>query len=385
MNSELKPIGNYKSMEMWLCNVPENFFPQYDPSIEKSYSQRYLDLKLEINKIHNAVEKGALLKSVNDWRYEILGKLNGCEGLNGEKIDEFKMLLQHDPSIYLNQHGKGHVDKVIEKAKSLIDKFKFEPPNPYEIFLLLCAIQIHDAGNIFGRENHEKSFQDEFNEIAKKCMLGTPIRNLIFRIASVHSGNIRGDRDTIHSSRLRPLSKYDGYAVREEMLAALLRFSDELADDSSRADILALDIKIVPPESLIYHEYSKALHNVFIDNNDVNRTCAVVLEYYIDFNTATKKFNKDMKEIYLIDEIFDRTIKMEKERRYCMRYLGQYISLSEVRVRIEICPEHDCTDAEEISYTLKEAGYPLGEIRIDCIDNTGDKVVEKLILKGWRM
>ena len=49
----------------------------------------------------------------------------------------------------LNDHGKGHVKTVIQRA-GLILGDRIEELIGYEIFILLLAIHFHDIGNIYG-------------------------------------------------------------------------------------------------------------------------------------------------------------------------------------------------------------------------------------------
>ena len=79
----------------------------------------------------------------------------------------------------------------------IIKKYRSEYHTSSEIFILLCAIQIHDIGNINGREGHETSFQETFREIAKNIIPDTVTQKNIIRIAQVHSGSIGGSKDTI--------------------------------------------------------------------------------------------------------------------------------------------------------------------------------------------
>ncbi len=396
----------YQSLEDWLFAQSDDSFPPYDHmNGEKSYPDKYKDMKNALIPIHKIVEKGALIKSISNWKKEIKDQIEKLEKDNSQSSNEelikLKLLLQRDPAIYLNQHGVGHVDQVIKKVFELICYFKCGFPTPSEVFLLLCAIQAHDIGNIFGREGHERNSQRAMIDAIRPIISDTPTRILFLKIAQVHSGNINGDRDTI--SKLRANGKLFNKPIREPLLAALLRFGDELADDSSRADLKALDLGIISEESIIYHEYSKSLHAVSIEKNEINQTLYLSLEYYIDSNMVTRKFLKDGNLKLLIDEIFERTIKIEQERRYCMRFLSQYLPLVEIQTRIEIFPSFDFSDepdmvllrspeeslsltnCEVVTYSLKENGYPSHEIKIDCQDNTGEKVIAKLREKGWRL
>jgi hypothetical protein len=83
---------------------------------------------------------------------------------------------------------------------------------------------------------------------------------------------------------------------------------------------------------------------------------------------------------YLVDEIYARTIKMERERRYCIRYLRPYCSLE--RIVVEIVITKDVFDEERISYTLEEKGYPVApfssikDVSTDIL--SGEELVAKL-------
>ena len=65
-----------------------------------------------------------------------------------------------DGDIYLNDHSVDHIHMVIEKVSKILwfeDEQKLEL-NPLECFILLSAIQIHDAGHVIGgRDHHEQN------------------------------------------------------------------------------------------------------------------------------------------------------------------------------------------------------------------------------------
>jgi hypothetical protein len=49
---------------------------------------------------------------------------------------------------------------------------------------------------------------------------------------------------------------------------------------------------------------------------------------------------------------------MERERRYCMRFLRPYVSLEAIRVEITIQNLKNTFERDTIRYTLEESGYP---------------------------
>lgn len=384
-------ILNCRSLEEWLESKCDDDFPNYNADKgEKSYPEMYKDLKNKLLKYHENVEKFALVQSINDYNQKLreqIAKIKEADSENSEKqIEALEERINSDQMVYLNQHGTGHVEKVMDRALDIIKKFRTGFPTPSEIFILLCAIQIHDIGNINGRDYHETSFESRFNEVAKDILQDSVTRKNIFNIARVHSGNIQGSKDTI-GLRLQEKRTWFKQEIREQMLASLLRFSDELADDSSRCDRLALEENKIPDMSRIFHEYSNSLHAVNIKSNDINGfSCYVALDYYVDTRALTVEYPYGDRKILLIDEIFSRTKKMERERRYCMRFLSPYISLTEIRVMIEIDPGDFAMPPERIKYTLRENGYPSdNDIIIETEQNTGVKVKEYLKYKGWRI
>jgi hypothetical protein len=100
------------------------------------------------------------------------------------------------------------------------------------------------------------------------------------------------------------------------------------------------------------------LHTVKIKKNAENDRVELNLSYDFDSEIAKKQFTKFGDDKYLLDEIYDRTLKMERERRYCMRYLRPHLSLDSIRVIIVIQNSRNAYQCDTIRYTLEENGYP---------------------------
>jgi exopolyphosphatase/pppGpp-phosphohydrolase len=204
------------TLEEWLKEAPSKKF-KYGHKVD--YSRSYENLKdYCIKNIHKHISLGANLV---------------------------------DHELFLNDHGIEHVQTVIKRASELVSSKNCDL-NAKEVFYLLCAIQLHDVGNIFGRYNHELNTK----EIIKSCGLlfsdDTTEQQLIWKIAKTHGGRdeLTG-KDTIVS--LKPYKNMDGEPVRTQLIAAILRFADELADDKNRASRWPLENNIVPEKSRIFH------------------------------------------------------------------------------------------------------------------------------------
>ena len=74
-------------------------------------------------------------------------------------------------------------------------------------------------------------------------------KKAILDIAKAHGGKVNGDKDTI--SKLHDKGLILGNDIRYQKIAAILRFADELADDSQRAAryLDKDDLDLIPPNS----------------------------------------------------------------------------------------------------------------------------------------
>ena len=262
---------------------------------------------------------------------------------------------------FLTDHGPDHIETVIRRATSLLSHptEKFPQIRPYEAYILLLAIHFHDVGNIFGRDQHEKKHSEVMDELEKFIGNEMVERHAIQKIAQVHGGRINGSKDTI--STLHPEAPVLGQKIRYRVLAAILRFADELADDSHRASRIVQVLKRIPLESMVFHEYAKCLHSVIVDASKH----VVNLHYAFLKEEATRTFGKGkgngvVDEVYLLDEIYERTLKMHMERKYCMRFLHEVVRIDAIDVRIEVYEDQNSPSpcVEPIGYRLEERGYP---------------------------
>lgn len=257
-----------------------------------------------------------------------------------------------DETIYLNDHSEKHVNMVIEKVSQLLGDNPCAYISPYELFFLLIAIQIHDAGHfIKGRDGHEKEagiFLDMFN----KYSISSIEHRVMKKIAEAHSGK----KDPI--GQLESETDVSGKKVHPRLLAALLRFGDELADGNSRASSLALDLDEIPGKSRLFHVFSRCL-DTFQASPD---SSSVDMRFCIGKNYAKEIFKKDTKtgevEVYLVDEIYTRSIKTYTECLYYNRFVPDKLRMSVVDVKINFLNEHGDEYYEPISYRLEEKGYP---------------------------
>lgn len=260
----------------------------------------------------------------------------------------------------LTDHGVPHVNMVMHNAWRILDG-KIKQLSGYEIFLLLVAIHFHDVGNILGREEHEQKITDIMLDLGDTLQLETPEQILISAIAMAHGGHVCGnpdDKDTIR--RLEDRTDCNGIFVRPAMLAAVLRFADELSEDFTRAK----NIETMPEENKIYHEFSNSLERIGIDGK------TVILRFSIPYSKTKERIRKGASSIFLYDEILLRLGKCLRELEYCRKFAVGFIDITTLSVTIKVEDPHNRLRifGNEIDcFQLGLIGYP--RVDLFCLEN----------------
>ena len=250
----------------------------------------------------------------------------------------------------LTDHGPDHIQTVIDRASQLSSTERCDLTN-YEVFLLLAAIHLHDVGNIHGRKAHQLTANDVADWLGSSISTDAIVRRTVIQIASAHTAGDSPDKDTI--SKLSPEQYILNHRVRPRLLAAILRFADELADDRSRASAYLHQTSQVPHSSQVFHAFAYALHSVNINHG----TREIELHFDMQTDDAVRKFGKQDTEVYLLDEILSRSVKLHLERKYAMSFIHDWISIDAIRVFIEVYGE-GLNPVEKLGYWIAEHGYP---------------------------
>jgi len=276
----------------------------------------------------------------------------------------------------LTRHDSSHINKVIQHISKLLSYEKAEI-TPYEAFHLLIAVQIHDIKNIEGREEHENSAIQIFTDLKIEGLIDTRLLKNIGYIASCHAGSFmregKPEKDRI-GFQLASYLYNDSFQIRPQFIASLLRLADECADDISRSMPYLLKLKKIEKSSIIHQKHAESLRYVSIKPD----TGIIDFDYYLKISDAIEKFPKYVKNIdsweekYLLDEIFERTVKTHYETIYCMRFLRPFISVNKINVSIEVEKKTGDIKPLILQYELIEKGYPNDNLTI--LDLCGDSL-----------
>jgi hypothetical protein len=278
-----------------------------------------------------------------------------AEYLNHNVHNHVNTIAAYKDGGFLTDHGPDHIKSVIRKASELVNTPEFDL-EPYEVYLLLMAIHFHDVGHIKdGRYQHEISSKYIIKYLGSR--LGTDVieKMNIYKIAEAHGGKINGNKDKI--SQLLEKTTVLNCRIRPQLLAAILRLADELSEDRTRACRYLIETGDISKTrtSEIYHRYAYSLHSVSVDLE----ARSVEMSFEVKKDEVLKQFGKNNDEVYLIDEIYKRTLKTYIECQYCMRFIPINIQIKSIIVKIEFIDDDEFQYFRApIKYQLTETGYP---------------------------
>jgi hypothetical protein len=246
----------------------------------------------------------------------------------------------------LTDHGPEHVATVIKRAGMILEG-KEQELTGFELYLLLLSIHFHDIGNIYGRDEHEKSITRVMERLKEKLPIDYASQIYIADIAMTHGGKINGSKNTI--GILIPDDHLMGQPIRPQLIAAVLRFADEIAEDNTRALRFFRDGELPHPNE-VFHVFCQCLEQPAISGSDL------IIKFNIKHDQVVRQLGKEKGEVYLYDEILSRLKKMYCELSYCKRFAPSFIRISRIKVTIKVFKEW--RKEWEEGFILQEQGYP---------------------------
>lgn len=268
-------------------------------------------------------------------------------------------ILEIEGEGYYNDHGVEHIKMVIDRASWLFNELNVSMENtdgflfisPYEVFILLMAIQLHDAGHLIAsRRDHADKGKELLSKFDSGKLLSTAERKHIGDIAKAHGGK----DDPI--GKLQNEENLSHQRIRPRLLASILRLADEIAEDKTRASNFLLEIEKIAKTSEIFHRYSATLESIVISGGELK------LDFYVQdellLKTYPMKSKSGLVQRYLLDEIYTRTFKTFTEALYCSRFLPEQGRINTVKVSVHILKSLNDEEIKHIFYELKEIGYP---------------------------
>ena len=246
--------------------------------------------------------------------------------------------LSKSPGIYTD-HGPEHFDEVVRYAGLLLSVPSggaIKELRPYEIYLLLCAIRLHDAGNIDGREEHERRVAAMLYRYGGSIGLDPAETKLIVEIAEAHGGKTpAGSKDTIGALPVDE-TPVAAIACRPRQVAALVRFADEICEHSTRAARHHIAANSLPAENKLFHLYAASVTAAHCAPARCFRLhLAINTKYLLEPYLLPPDGHGVREEKYLVDDVLDRISKLDRERRYCNQFLAPTLQTDELDIHVE--------------------------------------------------
>lgn len=296
-----------------------------------------------------------------------------------------------DGGIYTD-HSLDHFNAVLRYTGYLLGLPKYGNASdfreeltltPYEVYLTLVSILLHDAGNIYGRQGHEKKPLKIIKDMGKAACPDAFEAKTIATIAKVHGGKQKDasgelTKDTIANSSLNTEDTYKAIPYRGRLIAAIVRFADEICEDRDRAAQPLMESPTLPKKSEVFHQYAHSISSVEVDLQGKT----IKIKYELEKEDAIRKFGKgnkdDIQEVFIIDEINERLEKMYCELSYCRRFFADALSIEVIRATVRIHDDEEVV--QEQTFELREHGYPSlpFKFREEHPDWHGEKVKDLL-------
>jgi hypothetical protein len=150
------------------------------------------------------------------------------------------------------------------------------------------------------------------------------------------------------------------------MIAAIVRFADEICEDRNRSARFLLKRNSLPQKSEIFHAYANSISSVSVDL----RSKAVLVKYELEKSIISKTYEKSesgkLKQQYLIDEINQRLEKMYTELLYCRSFMIEGVNIDKIKATVAIYDDssESIEPWKDQAIELKESGYPSNSVSV---------------------
>lgn len=164
-----------------------------------------------------------------------------------------------------NDHGPEHIARVLEYLDKLLGPNAARALNVYELFLAMMAILYHDVGVLRQRDKHADISKWFLEQEEKSYIFGEHDRGIIAAAVVSHSSSKNIEEELSGFLETEPIG---GHTVRPRVIAALVRFADELDEDHRRANSTAAEFLPLPERSKRYWDFCRRVIGIDLKQSD---------------------------------------------------------------------------------------------------------------------
>jgi hypothetical protein len=218
-----------------------------------------------------------------------------------------------------NNHGPSHIQRVLEKLDGLLGATCLEEKTitAYELFLAMMAILYHDVGMLKGRKGHADASAKFLMEENDRFIIEPRDREYIRAAVISHSSSKNIDEECTAFSETEFNAFED--SVRPRMVAALVRFADELDEDYRRASLAVMDKMGVEKDSRFFWEFCQRIPAVRPDRKQLE----ICIEVKFASEDAGRIVSLDGMPRSFFRAFAEKMDKINGERIIVCRYLPE--------------------------------------------------------------
>lgn len=367
---------------------------------------------LKDRKIYKEIQLRAV-KKAEDHRYQKYNRIldNMLEVL---KKDIYKEIPRQAPDF--DDHGEAHADLILALCDKILEnnylqnggkteddvRWRENSISSDELFALTAAVLWHDAAMIDGREKHATNLKKpQFIQMIMSSLnildlnLAEFYCTVILNIACAHS-----DDESLQTCKAVELAdgsfNTETVSIRTKALAGLLRLCDELSDDPSRTNDIAMER--VDQAAMVYWLHSRYISRSEIQiSNRRSELNGVHIVYKIPYEYLFKPYVLvGGKNVCLYQFVINRIEKVHAEMTMCCPLFAELTFLENLTVEIFILG--DKSKGEELRLDTIELTNAISPVpRPECWqelsqsklisnnENLDRKSVEKLIKKKFQI
>lgn len=245
----------------------------------------------------------------------------------------------------LTDHGQRHIEDVIDNAAILLGLSNEHSEEcdiscdhgfkPYEMFILLSGLLLHDVGNIYGRQKHNEKIAEVWSSLVSWHLWPERDRQQVISVGRAHSGKKTAGlpEDTIKSLDVHP-HYFNKCPVSLAPIAAVIRFADELAEGPQRTSRFLIEKGLIAAESELHHQYAQ------IASTAIDKTKGrIALSFTISLDNPSYPTDPSQLEQHLsklLTMAYARAAKMNYERQYARHYASVLTPFRETSISLNI-------------------------------------------------
>ena len=231
-----------------------------------------------------------------------------------------------------NNHGPGHIRRVLKNLDDLLGLKPLAKLNPYELFLAMMAILYHDIGLLRKREGHAEISKMLLEIDSGDKYIINPIDKDIIGAAVVsHSSS----KDIAQEcNKFQEIENIGQYTARPTVVAALVRFADELDEDFYRAPSIVQQRLDIPEESVFFWLFCQRVQGIHPNPDRKSIDLNLVLELG-DINRHGP-VGAGGKIRHFVAFCAEKLAKINQERVYVNHFLPPPLRYTELRLTYRV-------------------------------------------------